>query len=215
MKKMKFSVFTVLLLSIAVLSACGSSKSTSKKYSRADEMNEKIEQYTTQGWQIHGSTRTLRGKLTEHYDKLEANENLYELIGTSTGCRSITVCRAAALNAACVDAATKLGQELKGKTMRDMGLDEGAAVSTEYNKFQSACISKFQASIKGNMTESLALIHKEGDVNSYEIYFLVDKEAERKKRIQAIEDALAENKLNQEYARSVESFINEENGANE
>lgn len=201
------------LACMLVIVSCGSAKSTKENsYSQVDELNEKINQYVQSGWEIHGTTRTLRGKLTEHYEKMKANPNLYELIGTSTGCRSITVCRASALNAACVELATRMGQDLKGKTMRDLGIDEGAETPTEYNKFQAACIGQFQASIKGEMVEDFALIHKEGGVNSYEIYFLIDKESANKKRRQAIEAALAENKLNQEYARSVEKFINEGEG---
>lgn len=197
---------------IVLFVSCGSSrKASSKTYSRADEMNEKLQELVQAGWQIHGSTRTLRGKMTEHYAKMDANPDWYEVIGTSTGCRSMTVCRAAAFNAACVEMATKMGQELKGKTMRDMGADESAEVPTEYNRFQEACISKFQGAIQGELEESFALIRKGTDgLNSYEIYFLVDKQSARKKRSQAIKSALEESNLHKDYAKSVEKFINDE-----
>lgn len=84
-----------------------------------------------------------------------------KVIGTSTGCRSVTVCRAAALNAASVEMAAKMGQDLRGKAMRDMGVDEGAEMPAEYNRFQEACISKFQGAIKGELEESFALTVKE------------------------------------------------------
>lgn len=199
------------VLCITVFLSCGSSKkAVEQRYSRADELKEKLGEYTQAGWAIHGSTRTLQGKLIEHYDKLDANPDLYEVIGTSTGCRSVTVCRASALNAACVDFAVKMGQSLKGKTMRDMGIDEGTEVPTEYNKFQEACISKFQTEIKGELQESLALIKNNGSNNEYQMFFIVDKESAKKKRTQAIKDALKESKLNQEYAHAVEKFINDD-----
>lgn len=214
MMKSKQTVITLALtfFAIAILSSCGSSrKASSATYSREDEMNEKLQELVQAGWQIHESTRTLRGKLAEHYDKMDQNPDWYEVIGSSSGCRSVTVCRAAAFNAACVEMATKMGQDLKGKTMRDMGLDEGAEVSTEYNRFQEACIGKFQGAIKGELEESFALIRKGADgLNSYEIYYLVDKQSARKKRSQAIKDALEESNLHQEYAKSVEKFINDE-----
>lgn len=212
--KSKQTLFAVVLafVAMAVLTSCGSSrKASSATYSRADELNEKLQELVQAGWQIHGSTRTLRGKLTEHYAKMDENPDWYEVIGSSSGCRSVTVCRAAAFNAACVEMATRIGQDLKGKTMRDMGLDEGAEVSTEYNRFQEACIGKFQGAIKGDLEESFAIIRKGADgLNSYEIYYLVDKQSARKKRSQAIKDALEESNLHQEYARSVEKFINDE-----
>lgn len=211
--KNKQALLTLALtcFAIALITSCGSTKSSSTTYTRADELNEKMNQLEQAGWQIHGTTRTLRGKLTEHYDKMDANPDYYEVIGTSTGCRSVTVCRAAALNAASVDIAAKMGQDLRGKAMRDMGLDEGAEMPAEFNRFQEACISNFQAAVKGELLESFALIRKGADgLNSYEIYYLVDRQSARKKRAQAIKDALEESKLRNEYARSVEKFIDSE-----
>lgn len=212
--KNRQTLFTVALtfFAIALFTSCGSSKKTSSvAYTRVDELNEKLQQLEQAGWQVHGSTRTLRGKLREHYAKMDANPDFYEVIGTSFGCRSVTVCRASAFNAVCVEMATRMGQDLKGKAMRDMGVDEGAEVPAEYNRFQEACISKFQGAIKGELEESFALIRKGADgLNNYEIYYLVDKQSARKKRSQAIRDALEESNLHQEYAKSVEKFINDE-----
>ncbi len=212
--KNRQTLFTVALtfFAIALFTSCGSSKKTSSTtYTRADELNEKLQQLVQAGWQVHGSTRTLRGKLSEHYAKMDVNPDFYEVIGTSVGCRSVTVCRASAFNAACVEMAIKMGQDLKGKAMRDMGVDEGAEVPAEYNRFQEACISKFQGAVKGELEESFALIRKGADgLNSYEIYYLVDKQSVRKKRSQAIRDALEESNLRNDYAKSVEKFINDE-----
>ena len=212
--KNRQTLFTVALtfFAIALFTSCGSSKKTSSvAYTRVDELNEKLQQLEQAGWQVHGSTRTLRGKLREHYAKMDANPDFYEVIGTSSGCRSVTVCRASAFNAVCVEMATRMGQDQKGKAMRDMGVDEGAEVPAEYNRFQEACISKFQGAIKGELEESFALIRKGADgLNNYEIYYLVDKQSARKKRSQAIRDALEESNLHQEYAKSVEKFINDE-----
>lgn len=196
-------------LASAWLTSCGSSKPAA--YTRTDELNEKLQELLQAGWQVHNSTRTLRGKLGEHYARMDANPDLYEVIGTSTGCRSVTVCRAAAVNAACVEMAVKMGQDLRGKTMRDMGIDEGAEMPAEYNRFQEACIGKFQATVKGELEESIALIRKGANgLNSYEIYFLVDRQSARKKRTQAIKDAIEESNLHQDYAKSVEKFINDD-----
>lgn len=212
--KNRQTLFTVALtfFAIALFTSCGSSKkASSTTYTRADELSEKLQQLVQAGWQVHGSTRTLRGKLSEHYAKMDANPDFYEVIGTSVGCRSVTVCRASAFNAACVEMAIKMEQDLKGKAMRDMGVDEGAEVPVEYNRFQEACISKFQGAVKGELEESFALIRKGADgLNSYEIYYLVDKQSVRKKRSQAIRDALEESNLRNDYAKSVEKFINDE-----
>ena len=209
--KQIFLVVALVYSAIVLLAACGSSKKANSIYTRADEMNEKLQELVNAGWQVHGSTRTLKGKLAEHYAKMDANSDLYEVIGTSTGCRSITVCRASAVNAACVEIAVKVGQDLVGKTIRDMKTDEGAEVPVEFNRFMEACKSKFETSIKGELEESLALIRSGRDgLNSYEIFFLVDKQSARKRRTQAIKDALEETKLDKEYARVVEKYVDDE-----
>lgn len=210
--KQTFLIITMVFLALVIGASCGSSKkSPAPAYTRSNEMDEKLQELTQAGWQLHGSTRTLRGKLSEHYAKLDANPDWYEVTGTSTGCRSVTVCRAAAYNAACMEMATKMGQELRGKTMRDMNVDEGAEMPVEYNRFQQACISKFQGAIKGELEESFALIRKEADgLNSYEIFYFVDRQSARKKRTQAIKDALEESNLQKDYARSVEKFIDDD-----
>lgn len=208
-RRIPFAIVSALL-GVSILTSCGSSQKA-VVYTRETEMNEKLQELTQAGWQLHGSARTLRGKLAEHYARIDANPDLYEVTGTSTGCRSITVCRASAFNAACVEMATKMGQDLTGKTMRDMGVDEGAELSTEYNRFQEACISKFQAVIKEDLEESIALIRKDPNgLNSYEIFCLVDRQSARKKRTQAIKNALEESNLQKDYARSVEKFINDD-----
>ncbi|MFR9543495.1 MAG: hypothetical protein SNH27_15775 [Rikenellaceae bacterium] len=197
---------------VMLFTSCGASKQAVQSYSRYDELNEKLFELEQQGWVIDGSTRTLKGALSSHYDKIDSNDNLYEAVGNSTGCRSITVCRASALNAASVDFAVKMGQDLRGKTMRDMGLDESAEVSNEYNRFQEACISNFAQSIKGDLQESFALkqTNPSSGLNNYQIYFIVDKNAINTRRTDAIKSALEESKLNQEYARAVEKFIDGE-----
>ncbi len=195
---------------VTLFASCGANKQ--KSYSRFDELNEKIATLEQEGWVIDGSTRTLKGALMAHYDKIDSNTNLYETVGNSNGCRSTTVCRASALNAASVDFAVKMGQDLKGKTMRDMGLDEGAEVSNEYNRFQEACISKFAHSIKGDLQESFAVkqVNPNTGLNNYQIYFIVDKNAIYTRRTDAIKSALLESRLNQEYAIAVEKFIDGE-----
>ena len=71
--KNRQTLFTVALtlFAIALFTSCGSSKkASSAAYTRTDELNEKLQQLEQAGWQVHGSTRTLRGKLSEHYAKI-------------------------------------------------------------------------------------------------------------------------------------------------
>lgn len=197
----------ILLMFVVLVSACGSSK---KVVTKKDLVTEKVEELTKEGWKIHGASYPLHWKLEQHYNKMDANPNLIEQLGSSTGCRSITVCRASAINAASMEIALKMGQKLKGRTMRDLGLNESSATSEEYNKFQQACIGAFEESIKGELEESFALIRSKADgVNDYEIYFVYDKKKAEARSSEALKKALEESKLREEYRQSVQKSIEE------
>lgn len=197
----------MLLMFVVLVSACGSGKTITAK---EDLVGEKVAELTNEGWKIHGASHPLRWKLERHYNQLDANPNLVEQLGTSTGCRSITVCRASAINAASMEIATKMGQKLKGRTMRDLGLDESSDTPDEYNKFQQACIGAFEGSIKGELEESFSLIKPRADGNNnYEIYFLYDKKKAEAHSAEAIKAALEKSKLREEYRESVQKSIGE------
>lgn len=205
MKKLQ-NVWMLLML-VVLVSACGSSR---KVVVKEDLVAEKLAELTAEGWKIHGASYPLRWKLEQHYNKMDANPNLVEQLGTSTGCRSITVCRASAINAASMEIASKMGQKLKGRTLRDLGLNEASATSEEYNKFQQACIGAFEESIKGELEESFSLIKpKAGGDNDYEIYFVFDKKKAESRSSEAMKAALEASKLREEYRQSVQKSIEE------
>lgn len=211
MEKRNSLLTLVLCLSTLVFFSCGSSKSSGKKY---DEVADKLQEYATGGWAVHGTSHTLRAKLTEHYAKLAGNADLVERTGTSTGCRSITVCRAAAINSASMELAKHLGQVMKGSTMADMGFNDASQLPEEYNKFQEACISKYQASIRGILEESYAIIQRRPDgTNVYEIVFLLDKKLAQQRWEDSVNGSLNSAKMNQELNKVVINRIKDTENA--
>ncbi len=209
--KTKFT-YALSLILIIMMSSCGSSKSTVQQTPMGiDELTEKLTELQNEGWKINGSTRTLRGALTTHYDRLKENPKLVELFGQSTGCVSITVCRSAALTAAATQLAKTKGQELKGKAMQDSGMDEGTtSTDDEYNKFMDASIARYEAAIKGGIIESFSVIQPNPNGgNNYQMYFILDEAEAERKAHQAIKQDLEASQLRQEYVRSIEKFINE------
>lgn len=211
MKKRNSLLTLVLCLSTMLFFSCGSSKSSGKKY---DEVADKLQEYATGGWAIHGTSHTLRAKLTEHFAKLAANTDLIERTGTSTGCRSITVCRAAAINSASMELAKQLGQKMKGSTLADLGYKDASQLPDEYNKFQEACVSTYEASIRGLLEESYALIQRRADgTNVYEIHFLLDKKLAQQRWEDSVHGALSSAKMNEELNKSVIRRINDTENA--
>lgn len=210
MNKETFLKAVCVLVSVCVLSSCGGAKKVAKPY---NEVEDKIAKYEKDGWSIHGSTRTLRGKLTDHYAEVEAN-NLKEISGTSTGCRSITVCRAEATNAAMTNFITLAGTDFEGKVLNNLSKDLKEDKVSELNNFRQGFIGRIKGSVRGELKEALALVQTQADGKSnYEIIFTypekalenLTKEAMKK----AMRDAIESAQMSTELAKELEKYINE------
>ena len=91
MKQKKFySTQLLLLAAIALFFSCGSKKQASH-YSVQDEISEKLAEYKTAGWQIQGSSRTLRGVLSSVIDRLNENPDLVEVTGTANNFAVVSI----------------------------------------------------------------------------------------------------------------------------
>ena len=96
MKQKKFySTQLLLLAAIALFFSCGSKKQASH-YSVQDEISEKLAEYKTAGWQIQGSSRTLRGVLSSVIDRLNENPDLVEVTGTANNFAVVSIGKEAA-----------------------------------------------------------------------------------------------------------------------
>lgn len=194
------NVLFLMCLSALFMVSCGSSKSSGKEH---NEVEEKLAEFAAEGTKIHGTTRTLRGKLTEHYEKRKSGDYM-EIIGSSEGCKSTTVCRMAASNAASMEVARMMGESLRGSTMRDLGFKDATELPEEYNRFEAACISYFEQSIKGLFTESMATIQPRADgTNNYSIYYLIDRKEVAKCGENAIKKAVEDVKMHGEVQGAV------------
>lgn len=67
------AAMVTLLLIGGFSQSCSSSKKSAKStYSRADELNDRLKEFNSAGWEIHGTTRTLKGKMHEHYEAMDS-----------------------------------------------------------------------------------------------------------------------------------------------
>lgn len=157
-------------------------------YTRTKELNDLVRQWIKEGWKVHGSTRTLKGALQHHYDRMLENSNLMERIGTATDCKSTTVCRLAALNSASMDYALSVASEVYGIFETDLLINEGG--DEEQNKFKVEFMGKLGGRIRGLLEESFALIKTKDGKNQYMIFFLLDREIAREAQMEVISDSI-------------------------
>lgn len=174
-------------------------------YTSDRELNDVVNQWTKEGWKIHGSSHTLEGALRRHYERLAANSNLTERIGTATNCKSAAVCRLTALNNASMDYAMAVAHEVEGRFKQELSVDESN--EKEYNKLEATFAGKLEGDIRSRLEESFALIRTEKGKSEYMIFFLLDREAARKMKSKAIEEIMDEADMQPETKAKLREYM--------
>ena len=201
----KFIVFMMALL-LAVPAINAQNKALNKAL--AKEYKTKTKSFKTEGWKLYGSSRSLDVALLKHYEKLEsAEDETYEIMGTSSRFKSKNVGHQTCLNNACNTYASAAARKLKGRTLSDM-FGNGDDPKGEFDHFYAAYESEVQKEINGELTASFSVIRENGD-GTYEMetYFLISESAATRARIRASENAYKESEAAQKYAQKISDFV--------
>ncbi|NDV45993.1 hypothetical protein D0T49_02930 [Paludibacter sp. 221] len=203
-----------LLISVSSLSFGQYNKQLEKESQKM--YKQKIKEYKKDGWKLDSSSKTLEVALLEHYDKLnkkndEGEKVFEELPGVASNCRSINVCRQMAFNNAAIDYANRASSYVRGRVNSDiLGDAADPKAKEEFDRFYAAYERLVGAEIKkGVISESYSIVRKKGDVNEYRILYTVNEDRAAKMRKKAMQEALEESKLAQDYANKVSEFVNE------
>jgi hypothetical protein len=205
---MKRSYFMIAVMAIfAVVMITGCSTTTKIGRVKARMYTKKMKEYKNDGWKLAGSSKTLDVALLEHYEKLEKAGN-QELAGEVSQCKSINVCKQVAYNNAVISYANLAGTFVKGRITSDLNADQ-SRLEAEFDKMYAAYERLVAQEIRGELTESYAIV-KEGEKSSqYKVFFIVSEDEASKARIRAIEMAAKETEVAQEYARKIADFVRE------
>ena len=211
MKKVQFLSCIIcffLLLSITNIT-CAQNKQLKKQYSKMYKV--KIKEYKKEVWKLDSSSKTLEVALLEHYKKLK-DSNYQEIVGITSNCRSINICRQAAYNNAIITYANFAVSTIKGRIISDANLDASdVEANNEFDKFYAAYERIVRMEIQNGVLESSYNIkRKNGDLNEYQVYFLVNEDKALQARKKAMQRALEETQLAQKYANEISNFINKD-----
>ena len=204
-KKSKLSQL-ILFASIALLFSCGSKKQASH-YSVQDEISEKLAEYKAGGWQMQGSSRTLRGVLSSVIERLNENPDLVEVTGTANNFAVISNGKeAAAANASNRYAATAT-RLVKGTIDSDAQLSQ--TLGTERDNLYAAYSSTIERLIRGDLKEAYTLVrNRQNGKMDCEIHYLIDEVKAQTSREAAIKKALDNVDIDQKYADKIREHVN-------
>ena len=205
------------LLVIGMLFACPVINAQNRAMNKAlnKEYKLKKKEFSKGGWTIYGSSRSIDVALLKHYEKLNENENSFEIVGIATAFKSKNIGKQVALNNACNLYARQAGSHVKGRIVSDMA-NNADDVSAEFDHFYAAYETLVEKEIKGEMKESFSVIRETGtDKKSgapiYEMqsFYVIDEDAASEARVRAFENAMRESEAAQKHAEMVSKFINE------
>ena len=197
-------IWAIVLLCVMPQNGNAQNKELEKALKK--EYKSKLKEYKKDGWKLDATSRSFEVVLLQHYDKLQ-NGNCTQLVGTSSGCMRTNVCRQAAYNNAIVTYANLASSYIKGRTASDVATADSE--TGELDRFYGAYERVLGTLInKGTLTESYSIYKEENGAKEYQIIVLVDEDKALDIRKKALDAALEESKLKQEYAKQISDFIN-------
>lgn len=206
----------VLSVAVAMPSATAqdSQYAKAKKKAQKKEYKAKLKEYKKGKWEIFGTSHTMEVALLDHYEKLE-EEGAREYMGVASSFISMNVGQQSAMNSACNKYAHDAQTMVRGRVMSDL-FSDADDVPAEFDKFYSAYESMVVKEIKGEMTPTYSIVRVKGkDEKGRKIYemrsfYVVNENAAAKARLRAMETALEESNMAQQYAKRISNFVREE-----
>ncbi len=166
----------------------------------------RAKQYKKDGYQVMG-TLPLEDALYKHFAKVELGATEQEGHGRS---KSKNNGRQMCLSSAMAEYASKEVSQIQGRTFQDAQGNEIDPTNDEnFARFYAAFERLTQKEIKGEIQESFTIMKQLPD-GSYDfvMYMTIDPQVAQARRQKALQDAITESGLAQQYGEQMSDFIN-------
>ena len=190
----------IILITIAVLMAM-------PVFAQGAEFRKKLREIKKEGWELFGSSKTIKVALHDHYDALAA-DGTFEVVGTATGIKSETIGQQVAWNNACINYVQQAGSFLRGRIDTDSHI--GGGLDGEFNHFYSAYETLLQKEMRGELRPSYTLVRRNADGTCQMMsFFVVNEAAATNARIKAMQLAASESDAAQRIAGQIREYVQE------
>jgi len=199
-----YSMKKFIMVAIASIIAFGPVVAQTKQDIRAAKKEAKTasKQLTKEGYKLLelGDLRIqLEGYLTK------AKAGCKQLVGTADDCMTINLGKTTALNNAINEYATMSGGLVKGRITSNASNINGAQVDDIVAAYERLVLKE----LKGEIQTCITLVKETKKKYNVRVYCLVDQDAAHAARMKAMELALEELKLSQEYGSKVSNWVDE------
>lgn len=203
MNKLKLLILTSIC--VFTFNACGGTK-TAQENGMQYEIEQKLEEYKKAGWEVQGSSRTMRGLVGSMIESLRNDPQLIEITGTANNFSVISNGKQAASADAANQYAKSAAQLVEGLINNDVSLNQ--SLGEERDKFYAAYSTEVARLIRGELREVYTLIRKRADGKSdCEIHYLIGEPEASVVRQRAIEQAGKEIEADQDFGRKTRDYV--------
>ena len=208
-KLLLFGIIVSMSIGVFGVQAAAQSKALQKAMKK--EYKLKMKEYEKGGWKIFGTSHTLDVALLAHYDNL-TKDGVTEVMGTAVSSNK-NIGKDKVLMSACVTYAQKIGSNIKGRIVEDMGSVVSTEELAEFEHFYEAYVNSIKGESKGELRNSYSIyrpVEIQGkEAYEFQTYYIVDENEASRARIRAFQNAAKESAVAQKYAEQVSEFINE------
>ena len=206
---MKNCAKIALLVSLSVL-ICTPYVSYAQNLNKAlkKEYNKKLKEYKKDGWKID-SDRSAEVILMKHFSKLNANEDLKTITGTSTNCKSTNICKQTALNNAQNEYARLVSGKIEGAFASIVKSDANRP-QDEIDKMVGGLVNEVKADLSGVLQPSYSIYREKNGLKEYKTIFFINEKELIGNMEKILEQSIKETKLTIEEARSISKFVGDE-----
>ena len=207
--RMKTNLKAALLIALSIL-VCAPRVSYAQNLNKVleKEYKKKLKEYKKEGWKVE-SDRSAEVVLMKHFGKLNANEDLKTIIGTSTNCKSTNVCRQAALNNAQNEYARLVSGKIEGAFASIVKSDANRP-QDEIDKMVGGLVNEVKADLSGVLQPSYSVYREKDGLKEYRTIFFVNEKELVGNMEKVLEQSIKETKLTIEEARSISKFVGDE-----
>ena len=206
MKKTLTFVLTIVL-GLFLQTSYAQSKTMQKELNK--EYKRVLKAFKKEGWKMDNNGRSAEVTLLKYFERLNEDPDLIPIEGTSSNCKSLNVCRQAALN----NAQNEYTRLVSGKIVGAFGSiirSNADRPQEEIDKMVGGLTNEVEADVAGVLEPQYSKYREKDGMKEYITYFFINSKKLEGAIQTSLERSIKETKLTIEEAKSISKFVNDE-----
>lgn len=206
MNKILVLIITLFLTSFTLQTFAQNKDPMQKELSR--EYKRKLKEYKKGGWIVVGN-RSIQVTLLKYFERLNEDDSLIPIEGTSSNCKSLNVCKQAALN----NAQNEYTRLVSGKIVGAFGSiikSNANRPQEEIDKMVGGLTNEVEADVAGVLEPQYSVYREKNGLKEYKTLFFINSKKLEGNIQNSLERSIKETKLTIEEAKSISKFVNDE-----